>query len=261
MSHEIVTRSHLLSNYNQDHKTELVAHSDNLTASEAARINRYFDIEVYVGAHGESAPVKMEKIITAYNKPYSGITQEDYSAFGAVVESMQIGDVLFRESYGFKKQPDEPSFLLSLLHQAAGTYRRGKLEDERKNFGIGTFDYAERLAEINSIQTVYADYDAFEAEALKTLAHGMDVRAKAYDECDSYAMALAQRVHPNRVRIARNTVKDWALDHLPPAGKKSLRGRKPKLVLLFGAGHREELDQAFRGMGLRAKVVTLGKRY
>jgi len=51
-SAELVPLSYTREAYNALHNTELVTHTDALTAEQASRINDNYDIEIHLGTHG-----------------------------------------------------------------------------------------------------------------------------------------------------------------------------------------------------------------
>jgi len=274
-STELVPRSYAREGYNVLHKTELKTHTDALTADQAERINDNYDIEIYVGVHGRALK----------DGPKSGLdlialpTQEEYDEVAAVVGSMHPGDTLFIEGYGFARQPSEPVRLSELLpdvaeqesHDAAlrafgelalsmvaelERYSRAQLEQQRNEYAIGAWQYAYELAELKGVQTIFADHDAFEHKSFRALNKGREPQELLTSSTED-DQGLLERLDAQRERTARNMIKDWALDHLPADDAALPSDRKSKLVLLFGAAHKEGLRQAFADIGLDANVTAM----
>jgi hypothetical protein len=275
MSSELVPLSYAREAYNALHGTELQTHNDALTAEQAARINNHFDIELHLGTHGLASGEQ------SYD-PYALIalpTQQEYKEAAAVVEGLRPGDTLFIEGYGFNSQPPEPvqvpdrlplttekgstfaqrmfgQLALTMAHEMKAEARRG-LEQERHDYKISAWDYARQLAALKGVRTVVADHDVFEDQSLRALSKGRGLM-ELMRSPNKEDQALAERMHAQRERRARNMLKDWALDHLPPEGSPAQEGgHKPKLALLFGGAHREGLEQSFNDIGLKAEVTVM----
>jgi hypothetical protein len=274
--------------WNSQFGTELRHHNDELTPAEAARINEYYDIEVYVGTHGQprggideflgdSQVLKTpgeRKAFELLTLP----TPEEYDAAAAVVDTMRPGDVLFIEQAGFESHPDAPppppeaalgaetvhdlpkALLKALIGEMAvnvwqkwADSRRQWAEEGRAERVIDAWEYAKQLAAIKGIRTVYADYDAFELASVAAKGKSDIELALSPDKNDQ---AEGRRIVTDRSRKARNTVKDWAREHLPPEGVPPPE-RKPKLVILYGKEHGEDFQQGFNELGLNAKITVL----
>lgn len=275
MSIELVPLSYARDAYNVLHGTELRTHTDALTAEQASRINSNYDIEVHVGTHGQAPGAHPDNPYAVITLP----TQQEYQEVAAVVAGMQPGDTLFSEGYGFRDQPPEPVMIpnrpttaadgpavsffermfsehrLALAHELRAAAGR-RLEELRRDYKIDAWDYARQLAILKGVRTVYADHDIFDDELLDALGQNKDLLRLTTDS-NPEERALAERIHVQRERKARNIVKDWALDHLPPKGMPPPNGRKPKLVLLFGGLHKEGLKRAFDDLGLDTKVTVM----
>jgi hypothetical protein len=231
--------------WNDLHGNNLRDHGNTLrppTPEEAGRINDRFDIEVHVGLHGMTP----EDIAGNPNGLYGLPTQEEYDAAAGVVDTMQPGDILFIEGRGFNEQPAKPE----------SPNDDQSLQADREEYKIHAWEYAKRLAESKGIQVAYADHDEYEEEASQNVAGGMYPYMLASPDADE--RALGERINQQRERKATNTVKDYALDLLPFEEELAKPGeRKPKLVLLFGVGHQDNLRNSFAEMGLNATVNSL----
>jgi hypothetical protein len=274
-SRQLVPLSYAQNAYNAAHGTELQTHTDTLTAEQAARINDNYAIEIHVGTHGLLLGADPNSPHAVNTLP----TQQEYEEAAAVVADMQPGDTLFLEGYGFNAQPPEPAMIpdrletaseknsttsvlkafgqltLSMAHKQNAEARR-RLEQERRDYKVGVWDYAEKLAALKGIRTVYADQDAFGRESLQALAKGKGI-LELLRSTDAEDQALAKRISAQRERSACNLMKDWALDHLPQEATPTLNGRKPKLTLLFGSNHKKGLEQRFNDLGLNAHITVM----
>ncbi|HEX4661993.1 MAG TPA: hypothetical protein VH144_00075 [Candidatus Saccharimonadales bacterium] len=255
------------------HGTELSAHTDALTAEQAERVKAQYDIEVYMGAHGQALGTHADNPNRILFLP----TQKEYQEAAAIIDDMQPGDVLFREGYGFVGPVSEPIIapeVLSrlgekppesslsgqlgvmlgqvMLHQTLGELRKS-LEQSRQNCQIDAWQYAQGLASLKGIRTVSADIDAFDVNVLQELA-GKEVLNPVIRKSKE-DQALLDRIHIQRERKAVTIVKDWALDHLEEPSVSN--GHKPKLVLLFGSAHQQGLQKAFDNLGLEVKLSVM----
>lgn len=254
MTGELVPVTYAREAHNILHGTDLVHHNDLLTAPQAARINRHYDIELHLGTHGTGIPKALSAVLAGTLHDLQRPTATEYDAAAAVIETMQPGDVLFTESRGFPHQHDSSSLLATRQSKVIATPEL--LERKRAEGSISAWLYAQELAVVKGIQVVYADYDKFDSDAMKALSEGKTHRQLNH-EINDKERALSKRMHGDRELKARNTVKDWALEHLPDEGNKPVQERKPKLVLLFGRAHKEGLEEAFHAIGLDTKSFMM----
>lgn len=271
MSNELVPLDYQRYAYNAHHGTELQHHNSLLTAEQAAQVNNNYDIELYFGTHGAVPGADTE----ATHNPLVLPSQKEYEEAAAVVDSLQPGDTLFVENYGFTKPTLEPlppipsaeelgslgssrffsshaEMFMRDMRQSA----RDQLENARQNYKISALDYARQLAALKGIRTVYADLDAFDKQRVTTLNEGNDSFGLLIDP-EPKNRELQKSTGARRELQVPNVVKDWALKHLPEAEAQNARGRKPKLAVLFGRNHEEPTEQAFTGMGLETRTVVL----
>ncbi|HEX8762624.1 MAG TPA: hypothetical protein VF733_02580 [Candidatus Saccharimonadales bacterium] len=263
---ELVPMSDHRAAWNTIHQTDLPEHNNALTEKQRDRINGNFDIEIHLGAHGQAGREDL-------------MTQGEYAAAAAVVEGMKPGDVLFQEIYGHDVSELEPVSVLepldtdstsnpalqqfyNLLNQhATGMIERQKSQIERAraelehlkdNYLISAWSYAAGLARLKGVKVVHADLDAFDRQVATDVAGGKGL-VELSNSIKGEESELAARIHTNRELAARNIMKDYALKHLPHEQYKPI-GRKPKLVLLYGALHGPGLRDAFDDMGLKADI-------
>ncbi len=272
--------------WNTINGTELEGHNDALTAEQARRINAQYDIEIQAGLHGIVTEVDDDTLPEDYLRLP---TQREYAEAAEVVGGLQPGDVLFVEAYGFGRQAPEPAAQLDVLVESIDTsdmdpvqqrvaevvmsaavhYRtdidkykeqlklqRSQLEDQRQNYEISAWRYASTLARLKGVRVVYADHDAFDVAMMQPLQGGKKLSELGMSD-DESDREFFWRVQTQRELKARNTLKDWALEHLQADVTRPEEERKPKLVLLFGAGHAASLKQAFDDVGLEAYVVGM----
>lgn len=271
MSTELVSRDSARAVYNSLNGTDLEAHRDNLTAEQAELINSQFDIELRLGAHGI---VRQDK--STDNKFSQQPVEQDYEEAAQTVASLQPGDILFMENYGFSHNPSPPQAdempaatddqlsisemfkrtVGPMLSEQLKQHDRAALEQKRKAHTISAWAYAYELARLKGVQTIFADQDAFEAEANRALANGKTAR-ELHSTLDPSEQALAWRIHGQREQKVVNTVKDWALQHL--AEDINPNTPKRKLVILFGSAHRDGLERAFSNLGLNATTTLLAE--
>lgn len=258
--------------WNADNGTQLEHRGDSLTAEQAKRINAHYSVEVHTGVHGQilsTVSNARESIRSLVGKP----TQKEYAAVAQIVNGMRPGDTLFVEGIGFRQHMVEPlpeaffetdttrpnSEPFNLPAEMGRTILRDELakmaadlEEQRQNYKINARDYALQLAMLRGINVVWADIDAFERE-------GFSRNGKAQVELlhseDPDEAAYASRIQDVREKRAVNTVKDWALKHLPSEGTPPFaEGDKPRVVLMFGSGHTEGLVAKFNDLGLPPAV-------
>lgn len=272
MTNELVPFDCVRSAYNTLHGTDLEAHNDLLTREQAARINQHYDLQVYVGTHARGYNPKTDDLEQFRLTP----TPLEYAEVEAVVNTLQVGDALFVEAYGYAAQPIElyahdvswrhnlgmetvdpnRSSLLGVIGQNIFAGRGRRLEQSRQRFEISAWRYAAELALLKGIQVVYADHDAFDEAAFKALYNGRSSSEVRYG-VDPTDRAIIDDTDMSRERRARNIVKDWALRHLPPEQDDLESGRKPKLALLFGSAHEDGLRAAYDDAKLQAEFITL----
>jgi hypothetical protein len=270
---ELVPLSYQLDTWNAYHGSELAHHTDHLTATEAARINSHYSTEIYVGAHGiipdkpSNDPAILEQMPS----------QQDYDQVAEMVDSLGPDDTLFVENMGFDRQalppippqavemeiPENADPMIRFYLQTSKDMlksslsgSRQELERQRQNYEISAWDYAQKLALLKGVRVIYADQNAFEEARFKEIAGGKDVRELMLG--DEGEQMLAEREHAYRERVARNIVKDFALENLPPEGAPVLTvNERPRLALLIGKKHQAEIKQAFVDLDLVASMHTM----
>lgn len=262
--------------WNADHGMELHHHDDLLDAEQAKRINDHFSIEIFAGTHGQALPrpdFNNPAEVRRYHRTKP--TQKEYAAASALVDSLRPGDTLFVEGIGFTHPIVEglPQVFLEMANppvsdpsnpfaamdhwgkdiaQAEIARLRKELEDKRANYEIHAWDYASQLARLKGITVVSADIDAFEEQRF---ARDGKNQSELLRSADPEEAAYAQRVQAVRENRARNIVKDWALDHLPPESTPlPAEGEKPRLVLAFGSDHKGDLNTKFEEIGLPVTI-------
>lgn len=251
--------------YNIQNGTSLEHHDDQLTAVQAEAINEHFDLQVYLGAHGQGGGYDPNDEV--FDFVSTAPTQAEYEAASRAVASMQPGDVLFTEGPGFRSQSiriesdshESEKLINDFLLLVLGVDKEGlkaaqlqHLEKQRQGYTISAWEYARQLANIKDIQVVYADSDAFDLEAADLSDEKIHniIRGK-----DPEGWEKIRGQSDQRERKAINIVKDWALEHIDEPLPSS--GRKPKLTLLFGAGHAEGLERRIAANRLDAEVHTM----
>ncbi|MGB4759246.1 MAG: hypothetical protein WBP26_04245 [Candidatus Saccharimonadales bacterium] len=268
-STELIPMRDVYNAYNIVNWANLSPHNSSLSPEEAERINNTYSIELHLGAHG----IPYEE----GNDPSSKIartTEVEYAAVEQLVESMRPGDVLLTELPGFRSQPGKPHLAKfeTLIRNSHGktlsdsgkralreiiqykeqyvTARRNISETARRQKSIDAWHYAEDLAELKNIQVVHADADALKLQYLKELEKHSRVRHSL----------VGKATGRSRGYDARNIVKDYALSHPDPQPvivEPNEPARKPRLVVLFGRGHRGELEEAFGEAGLQITTIEL----
>lgn len=228
--------------FNIAHGTNLPEHSDALTLEQAELINETYTIRVVLVGHGLTRQDSRNYLGTG------DTTDEEFDDAHTVVEQMQPDDVLFAELYGFNEptMTVPPDFLTDKVRAQSVTE---SLREARRITALG---YAELLARQKGIEVVFADHDAFQVDSWNASQRVPGQRT-------------VQEVHDaetendrQRAKAARNIVKDWALEHLPPVGDSVMPGkRKPELVLLFGSEHGQDLEEAFDEKGLDVESIVL----
>jgi hypothetical protein len=272
MSSELVPQTYARSAYNVLHRTELAAHTNRLTPEQASQINSTYDTWAYVGRHGQ-----IDK-----NNEYDIVgppTQQEYEDMAKIVDGMQPGDTMYVEAPGF----DGPALPPAISIEAAvamytdryPTVDKAKvssviqnlrkewlddagsqLEKLRRECKIDTFTYAESLALMKGVRVVYADIDAFDADSFRAFTGGKTLH-DLLDSTDKDEKRLLRSTRPQRERTAVNILKDDALEQLSMGKTVAPDERKPKLVLLFGARHKDGLDRAFDNLGLKVNIVRM----
>lgn len=236
-----------------------------LTEEQATQIRENFDVRIAAGTHLFRAGTLSDSSADLLFRP----GEKEYNAVAGVVATMRPGDVLFRENYGFSGPPPEPieppridkkgadpldSFVMGLLLSGTAVGGQSQLEDDRAQRRVSAWQYAEGLAISKGVRVEYADLDR---ESLLSLTHGKGLMELALSS-DEEDRALLNRINPQRSIVACNTLLDWALQHLPPHGRTSTPStHKAQLVLLFGEGHVDELQQSFVDSGLPVDEVTI----
>ena len=270
---ELVPLDYDRNTHNTIHDTELRGHNDALTAEQAGLINQSFDIQLCFGSHGIDGQFENE------------VLDGEYEAVKSVVEGMKHGDVLFIEGRGFTQAVMEPiyqdldeilprdSLLKEIVERSMARsginndmvkdYRQKHqdwLDKMRQQQKISAWQYVAELARRKGIHVVAADLDAFDNQNAKELGF-KDPEKNAELGQDEQGQWLDDRVDAWRERTARNIVKDWALDHLPPRPLLP-SDDKPKLVVLFGSWHSSGLKQAFNELGLETteKILDMTER-
>ncbi len=275
---------------NPDH-VELPHHDSLLTAEQARRINQHYEIVVAVGRHGFGILNKPPGLSHVKSLP----TQREFDSAGNLVEGLDEGDTLFVEERGFSHQPAEMPTWEELMEyaatfdavangpelpmgakEAAGALMtlgrvivaassvfklRKTVHDSqqaqavRQEYLASAWTYASLLAGARGVRVRHADYDLFNDIAASRQLGKDRMQQMMSDDMEGYLQFL--RICRQRELVARNAIKDWALENLPPEGAPPPQGRKPKLVLLFGAAHKDSLIQAFKDMGLEVTVNDL----
>lgn len=246
MTAELVPLTYARRAYNILHGTELQAHGDILTAEQAERINRYYDIELHLGTHATGVPRSLGGLYWDAFRP----SASEYDQAAAIVEALRLGDTLFLESHGFTYQPESSSQIDERLST------QQELEQRRREGSISAWRYAEGLAALKGIPIVYADHDAFEKDSLRDLTNGKGMRELGRSSNEEERL-LYERMNHQRELKACNTVKDWALNHLPLDDTAAYGSGKPKLVVVFGRAHKQGLEEAFSNLGLDAKTILM----
>lgn len=144
------------------------------------------------------------------------------------------------------------------VYRASLSVVSGVAAQRSREHNLGSaWDYARFLAASKGVQVRYADYDAFSlAKAEQHAGKPMMDLALSGDIDDNLKFMRNNR---QRELAARNAIKDWALANLPPEDAPTPSGQKPKLVLFFGAAHRDSMIEAFKQMGLNVTVNDLAK--
>jgi len=125
MSNELVPLDYQRYAYNAHHGTDLQHHNSLLTAEQTAQVNDNYDIELYFGTHG-AAPAHGTE---ATHNPLVLPSQKEYDEAAAVVDSLQPGDTLFVEGYGFTEPTLEPLPPISSTEELASSI--GSLSSSR----------------------------------------------------------------------------------------------------------------------------------
>lgn len=277
------------------HHQELPHHDSRLTAEQAREIEKHFDIELHFGRHSFGTLHKPPGTLNIHGLP----TQREYDAALHIVSGLQEGDTLFVEARGFSEQPPEPVTieqmarlndaieevmrqtpknimemsmlqcatqigratlkLMGMARVASSAEHREQAALIREGYLSSTWTYARLAALAKGIRVRYADYDRF--NDIKVTEHtGKTPTEQMMAPADDISTRLQfLRDARRREKVARNALKDWAVDNLPPAGTPPPTGRKPKLVLLFGIDHRDSMIQAFKDMGLTITVHDMEK--
>lgn len=266
-------------------------HGGNLTSEQATRINEHYDIELNFGIHGFGLNTKPEGMLHAEGLP----TQREYEAAKQVVDGLQEGDTLFIERAGFSSNPTQPMSLQQLIEFKATLDAVAKLRPKdmlelaafntlkviggsllqvgakvkldqsthdilaastgRDNYLTSAWTYAAALARAKGVTVRYADKDYYDQMKLQ------EMTGKSGDELMMSNEPVDQlhfyRDLKQRDKAARNVVKDFALDNLPPEGTPPPTGRKPKLSVLFGNFHKNHMTQSFEDLGLKVNVNEL----
>jgi hypothetical protein len=267
MSNELVPLSYARDAYNSQHGAVLEHHADNVTAEQATSINNHFDVEVALGTHGLRTAQDAGLKERAYRP-----SDLEYDEAARVVAAMEPGDTLLVEGYGFTAKEIASGFgakthsheaapasdLESSVERLMMTLSKGFSEDavkDKHEFGTA-WEYAEALASFKGVRVVRADYDAFDKEQLLALTGGRDLDELMYSR-DPEDQRIAKQVNEWRGRRAAAALKDDALTRLSSNAMPAPGSRKPKLVLLFGSGHEEDITRAFHDMGLDARFNRL----
>jgi len=259
-STELVTFNDSRKAWNTIHGTELPSHNGLLSAEQAAEINRKYDIEIYVGTHGKGFVPELG------DTDSSAIPSElEYNQVASVVDTMQPGDTLFIEGKNFRG--NRPNFYAQMRSEAEKLGPEStaaiekimlrQIQEDREKGRLDAFEYADLLAQAKGIRVIRADYDAFDVEAAKAVSdHILDPSDRGKPRSD-FALAT----HTRREYAARNIVKDAALDELSqnpnPEEDHAAGSRKSKLVVLWGGGHKEDLERGFADSHLNAKMTVM----
>ena len=217
-------------------KYDSLPHHDNLlTAEQAEKINQTFSVEAYLGTHGIIGS-------DADRIP----TQKDYEAAKEVVDTMGPHDVLFVENYGYTKHT------LEAEDTEEPGVRKQNLEQQRQDYGLDAWAYAEQLAHLKGNRVLHADADAFTSEQMKASEKvSMDDSSSLADELEYRA-----RVNKVRERANANVVKDYALEHIDDYPDLP-DGVRPRLIILFGSKHYAGLLEQYNNLGINVKFTLL----
>ncbi len=261
-STELVPMRNVYDAYNTVNRANLSPHTSELSAEDAERINNTYSIELCVGVHGK-IPEEGADPALDISRP----SEVEYAAVERLVASMHPGDVLFTERAGFPYQPSESlTSLETLLSEGHDKLPKGlgltaltgiieqyridrskELATARQQRSIDAWSYAEGLAELGNIRVIRADADRLKWQYAKEL-----------EKYDPIAYRHTGRAMAGlRERDARNTVKDYALTHPDPQPIDTEPARKPRLVVLFGKGHTEGLEDVFAEANLQTTTSEL----
>ncbi len=239
----------------EQHGEEMLPyHDDALSAEDADRINNCMHIVGYFGRHGFGSPDVSEPLENPYEmQRFEGVpTDKEYDEIAALIDGLKAGDALAIENYGFNTAQ-----LKDLdLSQDARMRLREEADDIRRNYKESLWGYAARLARSKGIRVVNADHDAFDEQRLLA---AMNAPLHAVrDSRDPVMRAFAKRIHVQRERAACNTIKDLALEMLPPEGFPMPADEdKPTIAFLFGSGHKTGIAENFSKKGLRFAAKNL----
>ena len=231
---------------------------DKLDAYDRGRVNRTFDIQLVFGRHGFGYTED-----NYHHAVLQAPTQAEYQQMDAVIGDMEPGDVLLAEGIGHLYVTQERRRIVDPLagmpkdaRQLVDDQRRQdastQAAEKRRRHMIELWAYGEKLATARGgIDIVTADVDRLYDYKLAQLFGRTSWQIVSGQ--DPAEGALRDMVHRDRERMARNTLKDVALSRLDTV-QGSEGDRKPRLVLLFGRGHKESLTQLFDEMGLRYRA-------
>jgi hypothetical protein len=238
---------------------ETAHHDSLLTAEQAQRINETFAVKLVTGVHGVDAG-------TAPGNSFLSPYQKTYEAAKNAVDTLQPGDVLLLEAYEHsaplasakaeaspKEYPPELNHMLAALDGLKEVVLGGVAERMRDNRAISTWSYAEMLAQSRGIEVVSADMDKYDKESFDAAVGGEVVEADS-TAAQSELERIRQLRHARRETKAVNTTKDWMLAHLEDP---KTDGRKRTVMLMFGAAHKENLEQEFANLGIEIESELL----
>ncbi len=203
-------------------------------------INQYYEIELYVGRHGSGRANQQ------HSNPSSMPTQSEYAATEIIADSLSPGDMLFIEGKGFSAEAEQYGFTAQQARVLANNYH------------TDTFTHALLTAEAQGVVASRADLSSSEWQQVEA-ALGKPVENLRLD--DPIEAAAFKAVDIQRERAAVRKVVHSALlqasSLIELQQDPELEVEKRRLVLLFGAGHKDGLVEAFNELGLTITVSEL----